>query len=275
MPAPDVAPMVARPLPVGEHAVASDRSSVPAEDAYPARADARSVVVDAGDVSRLVFPDLVRVPAGEVTISDRRSKRSWQADVNSIEIGVHQLAQAEYAAVTGEHPSTQQGEGLPVTEVTWWEAVLFCNKLSEIAGLPVAYSVLDDDVIWDRTSLGYRLLTEAEWEHACRAGTAGPHYAELDPAAWYRKNSDEQLHEVKTKAPNAWRIHDTLGNVWEWCWDFIDPDTYRTYRVLRGGGWFDEHWSCSASTRRGSHPTLKIDDVGFRVARGQARTIGR
>lgn len=58
-----------------------------------------------------------------------------------------------------------------------------------------------------------------------------------------------------------------LGNVWEWCWDTYDAEVYGTYRVLRGGGWFDEHWSCRASVRRRSHPTFQIDDVGFRIAR--------
>jgi formylglycine-generating enzyme required for sulfatase activity len=58
-----------------------------------------------------------------------------------------------------------------------------------------------------------------------------------------------------------------LGNVWEWCWDIYDREVYGPYRVLRGGGWSDEHWSCRASVRRRSHPTFAIDDVGFRVAR--------
>ena len=58
-----------------------------------------------------------------------------------------------------------------------------------------------------------------------------------------------------------------LGNVWEWCWDLYDAQVYGSYRVLRGGGWADEHWSCRASVRRRSHPTFQIDDVGFRVAR--------
>jgi formylglycine-generating enzyme required for sulfatase activity len=72
---------------------------------------------------------------------------------------------------------------------------------------------------------------------------------------------------VGGKQPNAWGLFDMLGNVWEWCWDVYDAEVYGTYRVLRGGGWFDEHWSCRASVRRRSHPTFRIDDVGFRVAR--------
>jgi sulfatase modifying factor 1 len=68
------------------------------------------------------------------------------------------------------------------------------------------------------------------------------------------------------KQPNAWGLYDMLGNVWEWCWDIYDADVYGDYRVLRGGGWSDPEWSCRAGVRRRSHPTFRIDDVGFRVA---------
>ncbi|WP_228000987.1 formylglycine-generating enzyme family protein, partial [Nocardia australiensis] len=66
---------------------------------------------------------------------------------------------------------------------------------------------------------------------------------------------------------NAWGFYDMLGNVWNWCWDIYDAEVYGEYRVLRGGGWSDQQWSCRASVRRRSHPTFRIDDVGFRVAR--------
>jgi formylglycine-generating enzyme len=135
-------------------------------------------------------------------------------------------------------------------------------------GLVSAYRIVGDDIAQDTSTNGYRLPTEAEWEHAWRAGTTGPRYGSLDAIAWYRHNSDERPHDVGGKQSNAWGLHDTLGNVWEWCWDLYDPDVYGTYRVLRGGGWFDEHWSCRASVRRRSHPTYRIDDVGFRIARG-------
>ncbi len=94
----------------------------------------------------------------------------------------------------------------------------------------------------------------------------------LLPIAWYRGNSDGRPHEVGGKQPNAWGLHDPLGNVWEWCWDLYDREVYGTYRVLRGAGWFDEHWSCRAFVRRRSHPTYRIDDVGFRIARGESVT---
>jgi hypothetical protein len=70
---------------------------------------------------------------------------------------------------------------------------------------------------------------------------------------------------VGGKQPNAWGLYDMLGNVWEWCWDVYDAEVYGTYRVLRGGGWFDERWSCRASVRRRSHSTFQIDDLGFRI----------
>jgi formylglycine-generating enzyme required for sulfatase activity len=124
-----------------------------------------------------------------------------------------------------------------------------------------------EDVEWDSSADGYRLPTEAEWEHARRAGTTGPRYGELDEIGWYRGNSHERIHEVGGRRPNPWGLHDMLGNVWDWCWDVYDAEVYGAHRVLRGGGWFDEHWSCRASARRRSHPTFQVDDVGFRVAR--------
>ena len=132
------------------------------------------------------------------------------------------------------------------------------------------YVVLPDRDLatWDLTADGYRLPTEAEWEYACRAGTTGARYGELDAIAWHRGNSAGRIHKVGAKEPNAWGIHDMLGNAWEWCWDLYDSEVYGSYRVLRGGGWSDEHWSCRASVRRRSHPTFHIEDLGFRVARG-------
>lgn len=123
----------------------------------------------------------------------------------------------------------------------------FCNALSVHEGLSPVYS-FGAVVEWDRATEGYRLPTEAEWEHACRAGTDGPRYGDLDEIAWHRGNSGERIHEVGGKRPNAWGLHDMIGNAWDWCWDVYDAQVYGPYRVLRGGGWFDEHWSCRASS---------------------------
>ena len=74
--------------------------------------------------------------------------------------------------------------------------------------------------------------------------------------------------EVGAKLPNLNGLFDTLGNVWEWCWDLLDPARYDDYRVFRGGGFADDAWSVRASTRRGGAPRMHHEDVGFRVARG-------
>ena len=206
---------------------------------------------------------MIAVPAGEVTLSDRRSRRTWSVPVEPYELGAFPVTRAEYAGDPG-------GERLPIESVSWWDAVRFCNALSSAEGLTPAYRLPaadEGDVSWDAGADGYRLPTEAEWEHACRAGTDGPRYGPLDEIGWYRENSGERLHEVGGKRPNDWGFHDMLGNVWDWCWDVYDAEVYGAYRVLRGGGWFDEHWSCRTSTRRRSHPTFQVDDVGFRIAR--------
>jgi formylglycine-generating enzyme required for sulfatase activity len=223
---------------------------------------------------------VVPVPAGRVTLSDARTRRRWAVDVEAFGLAAVPVTREGYASVTGR--AAPAGEpGLPAVEVSWLDAVRFCNALSLADGRAPAYRVADDGgdvgediggddgeaVVWDRAADGWRLPTEAEWEHACRAGTDGPRYGPLDEIAWHRGNSGDRPHPVGGRAPNAWGLHDLLGGVWEWCWDRYDPEVYGGYRVLRGGGWFDEHWSVRASVRRRSHPALRLDDVGFRLAR--------
>ncbi|MCM2430596.1 formylglycine-generating enzyme family protein [Streptomyces sp. RKAG337] len=219
--------------------------------------------------------ELVGIPSGRVTLSDRRTQRSWSVEVAPYELAACPVTQALYAEITDRSPSTAQGDRLPVESVSWWDAVRFCNALSQRDGFTPSYHLHADGegIDWDTSADGYRLPTEAEWEHACRAGTDGPRYGPFDEIAWYRGNSDERVHDVGGKQPNPWGLYDMLGNVWDWCWDVYDAEVYGTYRVLRGGGWFDEHWSCRASARRRSHPTFQVDDVGFRVARSVAHAL--
>src|ERR671916_570146 len=141
---------------------------------------------------------MVPVPAGSVVLTDRRSRRSWAVDVAAHQMSAHPVTQAQYAQVTGEWPSTARGDRLPVEGVSWWDAVRFCHALPQKEQLFPAYR-LDPDgegIKWDASADGYRLPTEAEWEHACRAGTTGPRYGPLDDIAWYRGNSGEEIHEV-------------------------------------------------------------------------------
>ncbi|MDH6131426.1 sulfatase modifying factor 1 [Kitasatospora sp. MAA4] len=213
--------------------------------------------------------DMVAIQPGQVTLTDRRTRRSWPVELAPYQLAAFPVTQELYARITEQRPGTARGERLPVEGVSWWDAVRFCNALSEHEGYAPAYRLDGDDegIEWNANADGYRLPTEAEWEHACRAGTTGPHYGPLDEIAWYRGNSDERIHQVGGRRPNAWGLHDMLGNTWDWCWDVYDAEVYGSYRVLRGGGWFDEHWSCRASARRRSHPSFRVDDVGFRMAR--------
>ena len=214
---------------------------------------------------------MIEIPAGKILLRDEGTKTSWKAEVGAFRLASHPVTRELYGAVHGEVPASSAGPRTPVTEVSWKEAVRFCNLLSRATGLEPCYSTGDDpdgqDVVCDRQADGYRLPSEAEWEYACRAGTSGVRYGELDEIAWYHGNSGGRVHDVATKAPNAWGLHDMIGNVWEWCWDLYDPRVYGPYRVFRGGGGYDRPRGCRASCRRKSHPTFRVDDLGFRLAR--------
>lgn len=206
---------------------------------------------------------MVTIPAGTATLTDRRTRRTWRTEVASFALAACPVTVAEYAEVTGLPGSGDH----PVAEVSWWDAVEYCQRLSKRAGLRPAYRIDGETVELDPGAEGFRLPGEAEWEFACRAGTSGPRYGELDEIAWYRDNSGERVHPVGQRLPNAWGLYDMIGNVWEWCFEYYDPTVYGDYRVIKGGGWLDEHWSCRVGVRRRTMPTLRIDDLGFRVAR--------
>lgn len=216
---------------------------------------------------------MIDIPPGRVTLRDRRTEHSWQVDVAAFRLAATPVTQQDFEQVTGRRPSAARGDRLPVETVSWWDAVRHCNARSEAEGFTAAYELDEaaERAEWDRSADGYRLPTEAEWEYACRAGTTGPRYGVLGEIAWYRDNSGGRIHQVAGKRANPWGLYDLLGNIWEWCWDRYDPEVYDTYRVLRGGGWYDQHWSCRASVRRRSHPTFRIDDTGFRLARSNPR----
>ncbi|PEA54249.1 cytoplasmic protein [Bacillus pseudomycoides] len=216
--------------------------------------------------SSIDYP-MVKIPEGEVELRDDRIKRTWKAEIKPFLLAQHPVTLSLYYAITNK--SSFDGDLKPVVNISWHDAISFCNLLSQKAGLKECYSIRNDgkNVICDWEADGYRLPSEAEWQYACKAGTTGYQYGELDRIAWYDENSGGRVHEVGKKEPNAWGLYDMLGNVWEWCWDLYDEQVYGSYRIFRGGSWAEEARGCGASCRRRSHPTFRIDDLGFRLAR--------
>jgi len=175
-----------------------------------------------------------------------------------------EVTQGQWQAVMGDNPSHFiNGDYYPVESVSWNDVQTFLNKLN----------ALDP-------GKNYRLPTEAEWEYACRAGTTGEQYGELNAIAWYNKNSGRQTHPVGKKQPNAWGLYDMLGNVMEWCADWYDASYYArspatdplgsssgSYRVLRGGSWVNYVDYTRSADRDRNYPGFRYDDYGFRCAR--------
>ena len=170
-------------------------------------------------------------------------------------LGIHEVTQREYEQVMGENPSKfRYSDRLPVEQVSWRDAVTFCNRLSA-RGERKPYYRIEGQRVSILGGNGFRLPTEAEWEHACRAGTTTPFPTDgkdtnLGTYAWYEANSGGKTHPVGTKRANRFGLHDMLGNVFEWCGDWFDVGYYKVspdtdppgpsrseLRVLRGGSW--------------------------------------
>jgi formylglycine-generating enzyme required for sulfatase activity len=204
-------------------------------------------------------------------------------------LAVTEVTQRQYRAVTNESPSYFKGEDdLPVEQVSWLDAVAFCNALSAKEGLPPFYSISGQNVeVPDWNGGGYRLPTEAEWEYACRANNParfsfGNDAALLKEYAWYRDNSESKTHPVGQKPANGFGLRDMHGNVWEWCFDAYETDFYSKSpvedpvcslagplgRMIRGGGWVSPARDARSAYRYVSAPGFRRYYLGFRLARG-------
>jgi formylglycine-generating enzyme required for sulfatase activity len=186
----------------------------------------------------------------------------------------------------------------PVSEVNWFDAIKWCNALSEMDGYaPVYYinnsqatiykvgeiSIDNSSVKWDAN--GYRLPTEAEWEFAARGGSLSKNYIysgsdSINYVAWYFSNSDTNTHPTGTKLSNEINLYDMSGNVYEWCWDWygkynymavIDPQgsSIGSERVLRGGSFLSYYSaSCRVTDRYAkSVPEMRYKEFGFRIVK--------
>ncbi|WP_189027077.1 formylglycine-generating enzyme family protein [Paenibacillus albidus] len=214
---------------------------------------------------------MVNLPGGEIELRDDRRKTTWTVQVKPFALAPVPVTKALFDSVMSRPAEPDAEPQAPAVNVSWEDTLLFCNLLSRRSGLKECYSLGDtgENAVCNWEAEGYRLPTEAEWQHACKAGTGGYRYGELDEIAWYEENSAGRVHQVGQKQPNAWGLYDMIGNVWEWCWDLYDQEVYGSYRIFRGGSWAEEARGCGATCRRRSHPTFRIEDLGFRLARSE------
>jgi len=271
----------------------------------PVRSDAEYLTTRVGEIK------LKRIPAGKFLMgspdaegdTDEHPQREVRI-TRPFYLGVYEINQSQYRAVIGDNPSWfssigvgkdkiagQSSERHPVDNVSWLDAVKFCNKLSEMEGRKPFYEINGEGVRvpdWNRS--GCRLPTEAEWEYACRASARAPQqYSFGDNAgslvefAWYSENSAGATHPVGKKRPNGFGLFDMHGNVWEWCWDCYSDAYYKeptaddprgpsgaSHRVIRGGSWGNGPVNCRSPFRYRYAPVDRYYFLGFRLALGQS-----
>jgi formylglycine-generating enzyme required for sulfatase activity len=251
--------------------------------------------------------EMVSIPAGTFTMGSpttepNRDSNETQHSVtlSSFKMGKYEVTQEQYQAVMGSNPSNFNGSAgkepadgetqgkRPVERVSWYDALVFCNKLSIKEGLTPAYSISGstDPTVWGAVptsinatwnavvivagSTGYRLPTEAQWEYACRAGTTTAYNTGdtiSDNTGWYTSNSGSKTHQVGLKPANAWGLHDMPGNVEEWCWDRYGGYS-ESARVARGGAWFNPGQVLRSARRDNIDPSSRgyyFSGLGFRL----------
>ncbi len=200
-------------------------------------------------------------------------------------IGRTEVTKDQWREVMGQDPSTHRdcGGDCPVEHVSWYDALEFCNRLSEREGLAPVYEIEGDEVSWDQDAPGYRLPTDGEWELAALGGTTtrwhtGDHPEDGLRAGWFQENAERSIHPAGRKEPNALGLVDMHGNVWEWVWDrwapypdhpVTDPTgpVQGEERVHRGGSVAYSVVRCRASHHLTAPSRSRIGDLGLRVAR--------
>ncbi len=246
-------------------------------------------------------------PEAEAWRSNDETQHS--VTVSDFYMSVYELTQAEYRELIGSNPSNFSGDDLPVENVSWFDAVRYCNARSEKENLPPVYTIDGQSVKWDRSANGYRLPTEAEWEYACRAGTMTPfntensisaeesnyygHYPyEIEDNYFSQGNLSTKPGQyrqttvaVNSFSPNKWGLYNMHGNVSEWVWDYYgdygtdaqtDPAGAEngTLRVYRGGGWNDFAKNMRSAYRATMEQSKGSFNIGIRLVRNSTAGNG-
>ncbi len=232
-----------------------------------------------------------------VLVQDGEYKQdNYTAKVNSFLIGKTPVTQQQWQAIMDKNPSHFKGANHPVEQVNWYDAVEFCNKMSEKYGLEACYTIDKktqdpnnksdyDNIKWLVTfnpqAKGFRLPTEAEWKFAAQGGNQSKGYEfagsdKIDEVAWYEKNSKKSTQAVAQLNANELGIYDMSGNVWEWCYDWYDTlpqkflenptgPTKGEYKVLCGGSWYNGSTYCRLANRISPDADDRSYDIGFRI----------
>lgn len=240
--------------------------------------------------------NFVKIPGGAFTMGTPLTEAGRDGDeiqhevqVPGFYLGKYEVTQEEYEAVMGAdaNPSSFKRLNLPVEQITWFEAITYCNARSVKEGLTPVYTINGEQVTWNQQANGYRLPTEAEWEYACRAGTAttfntGNNFSSSDgnyDGTYSYNNNPTGLYRERTMPvgsfnPNRWELYDMHGNVYEWCWDRYvpynaeNPNLYvTTNRIARGGSWYSAPRYLRSGNRVQFAPGVRVYYVGFRLAR--------
>ncbi len=175
-----------------------------------------------------------------------------------------EVTQKLYESITAKRPSEFRVENNPVEQVSWYDAIEFCNALSKKLGYEPAYTRDGDSVSWNENANGFRLPTIEEWQYAARGGQNYKYSGSdnLNSVGWYYSNSGERTHPVAQKIPNGYGLYDMSGNVWEWCWDSYGYGSCFNC----GGSWYSDD-DCEVDSKYFNAAGYRSNDIGFRLVR--------